>query len=160
MVAESVQYGENSFTQEERELIRDGHIPIRPRVSLAAYDMSEPNATRYTRGQGIVNRNGEFFADFYTHSIQIGHLVLSVRGTPTFKATDNKSLDAVARPRFIEIPVWPPVEACEWPPNRVLTEREFIEYSGGNNLEPSTPGRDPMSFDPTKLIADYNASRP
>ena len=71
MVAESVQYGENCFTEEERELIRDGHIPIRPRVSLAAYDMSEPNATRYTRGQGIVNRNGEFFADFYTHSIQI-----------------------------------------------------------------------------------------
>jgi hypothetical protein len=160
MVAESVQYGENSFTQEERELIRDGHIPIRPRVSLAAYDMSEPNATRYTRGQGIVNRRGEFFADFYTHTIQVGHLVLSVRGTPTFKATENKSLEAVARPRFIEIPVWPPVEACEWPPNHVLTEQEFIEYSGGHNLEPSRPGGDPTSFDPTKLIADYNATAP
>lgn len=157
MVAESIQYGENSFTQEERDLTRDGHIPIRPRVSLAGYDMSEQNATRYTRGLGIVNRDREFFAEFYTHTIQIGHLVLSVRGTPTFDAIDNKSLDTIARPRFMEIPVWPPVEVCEWPPNHVMTEEEFMEYSGGHNLESSKPGTDPMSFDPTKLIADYNA---
>ena len=157
MVAESAQYGENCFTQDERHLTRDGNIPIRPRVSLAAYDMSEPNATRYTRGLGVVNRAGEFFADFYAHTIQIGHLVLSVRGTPTFRAADNRSLDTVARPRLIEIPVWPPVEACEWPPNHVMAEEEFLEYSGGNNLEPAKPGTDPMTFDPTKLIADYNA---
>jgi hypothetical protein len=158
MVAESAQYGENSFTQDEREVIRAGiGIPIRPRVNLAAYDMSQPNATRYTRGEGVVNRDGKLFADFYAHSIQIGHLVLSVRGTPTFDATENKSLGQVARPRLMEIPVWPPVEVCEWPPNHVLTEHEFIEYSGGHNLEPSKPGTAPVSFDPTTLIADYGS---
>ena len=160
MVAESVQYGENSFAQEERELIRIGTtIPIRPRVSLAAYDMSEPNATRYTRGQGVVNRDGQFFADFYTHTLQIGHLVLSVRGTATFDATENRSLDQVARPRLMEIPIWPPVEVCEWPPTHILAESEFIEYSGGNNLQPSKPGIDPLRFNPTKLIADYDSRR-
>lgn len=158
MVAESVHYGDSSFDQDERDLIRDGHIPIRPRVSLAAYNMSEPNATRYTRGLGIVNRGGEFFAEFYTHTIQIGHLVLSVRGTPTFDAADNRSLGTLAQPRFMEIPLWPPVEVCQWPPNHVMTEQDFIQYSGGHNLEPSKPATDPMSFDPTKLIADYDSS--
>jgi hypothetical protein len=157
MVAETIQYGENSFIQDDRELVRRGDIPLRPRVSLAAYDMSEPNATRYTRGLGVVNRSGGFFADFYAHTIQVGHVVLSVRGTPTFDATDNKSLGTVARPRFWEIPVWPPVERCDWPPTHVLTEPDFMEYSGGRNLEPSKPGTEPMSFDPTKLIDDYNA---
>jgi hypothetical protein len=158
MVAESVQYGENSFTQDERELIRGGvTIPIRPRVSLASYDMSQPNATRYTRGQGVVNKNGELFADFYAHTIQIGHLVLSIRGTPTFDPTENNSLGAVARPRLMEIPVWPPVEVCEWPPARILSESDFIEYSGGNNLEPSKPGTAPLSFDPTTMIAEYDS---
>jgi hypothetical protein len=38
-----------------------------------------------------------------------------------------------------------------------MTEQDFMEYSGGHNLEPSKPRSSPMSFDPTKLIADYNA---
>lgn len=58
----------------------------------------------------------------------------------------------------MEIPVWPPVEVREWPPGHVMTEQEFMEYSGGHSLEPSQSRIDPMSFDPTKLIADYNAS--
>jgi hypothetical protein len=83
---------------------------------------------------------------------------VSVRGTPTFDATDNQSLGEIARPRFTEVSVWPPLETCTWPPNRVLTEPEFIEYSGWNNLEPSQPAKGPMRFDPTTLIEEYRGA--
>jgi hypothetical protein len=157
MVGESIQYGDASFDQDDRDAIRENRLPLRARVSLAAYDLGEPSATRYTRGLGGINRNGEFFAEFYAHTIQIGHLVLSVRGTATFDATANRSLDEIARPRFMETPVWPPVETCDWPPPHVMNEKELLEYTGGNNLAPATPDDGPLSFNPLKLITDYSA---
>lgn len=158
MVAESIQHGANTFTQDDRYIVRVDRRPsLRARVNIAAYDMSTPNMTRYTRGQGPVLRNGEVVAEFYVHAIQVQHLVLSVRGTQTFPAADNRSLERLAQPAFREVPVFPPVEVCEWPPNQVMDEPTFLEYTGANNVAPH-PAKSAgglLSFNPAKVTTDY-----
>jgi hypothetical protein len=140
MVGETIMYREAKFSQDERGLVRtQQHPPLRARVSIAAYSLEQPVATRYTRGLGGVNRNGTSLMDLYVHTIQIAHLVLSIRGTTTLPATDNRSLENIAEPRHFEIPIFPPVETCRWPPRFVMDEQTFMEYTGANNL---IPGRD------------------
>lgn len=137
MVGESIMYREAKFSQEDRDLVREqGHPPLRARVSIAAYSLEQPVATRYTRGLGGINRNGAPLMDLYVHTIQVAHLVLSVRGTTTLPASDNRSLESIAEPRYYEVPVFPPVDACHWPPRFVMDEKTFIEYTGGHNLDP------------------------
>ena len=75
------------------------------------------------------------FMDIYTHTIQVLYLVLSVRGTTTFAAADNRSLEAIAEPRYMEIPIFPPVERCNWPPKLVMDDATIMEYSGAGNIE-------------------------
>ena len=136
MVGETIQYHDDRFSQEDRDIVREQQRPpLRARVSIAAYDMSEPVATRYSRGLGKVLRNGTPFIDFYSHTIQVLHLVFSVRGTDSLPSADNRSLETLAEPRYMEIPVFPPVEKCVWPPGLVMDERTIREYSGANNLE-------------------------
>lgn len=136
MVGETIQYAGNSFSQEDRDLMREQHRPpLRARVSIAAYAMDEPVATRYARGLGKVVRNGTPIMDFHSHTIQVMHLVLSVRGTDTFAAADNRALETIAEPRYFEIPLFPPVERCDWPPNFVMDHATLLEYSGAQNLE-------------------------
>ena len=36
----------------------------------------------------------------------------------------------------MEIPNFPPVASCAWPPNHVMGDAYLIEYSGGKNLDP------------------------
>jgi hypothetical protein len=135
MVGETIVYREAKFSQEDRDLVRkQGHPPLRAHVSIAAYSLEQPVATRYTRGLGGVNRNGAPFMDLYVHTIQIAHLIVSVRGTTTLPASDNRSLESIAEPRYYEIPIFPPVETCRWPPRFVMDEQTFIEYTGGHNL--------------------------
>ena len=61
----------NSFSQEDRELVRgpQGRPPLRAKVSIAAYSLDEPNATRYTRGLGRVEHKGQPFMDLYVHTM-------------------------------------------------------------------------------------------
>ncbi len=135
MVGETIMYRQARFSQEERNLVREQRQPpLRARVSIAAYSMQQPVATRYTRGLGGVNRNGTPFMDLYVHTIQIAHVIFSVRGTTTFPASDNRSLESIAEPRYFEIPVFPPVETCRWPPRFVMDEQAFMEYTGANNV--------------------------
>jgi hypothetical protein len=136
MVGEAIQYHRNSFSQEDRDIVRgQGRPPLRARVSIAAYAMDEPFATQYSRGLGKVLRNGTPFLDFYSHTIQVLHLVFSVRGTDTFAAADNRVLETIAEPRYMEIPLFPSVERCAWPPNLVMDHASLLEYSGAHNLE-------------------------
>jgi len=135
MVGETIMYRQAKFSQDDRSLVREqGHPPLRARVSIAAYSMEQPVATRYTRGLGGVRRDGTPFMDLYVHTIQVAHLILSIRGTTTLPASDNRSLENVAEPRYYEIPVFPPVETCRWPPRFVMDEQTFMEYTGGNNV--------------------------
>jgi hypothetical protein len=138
MVGEVIQYGSNSFTQDDRDLVvgATGRPPIRARVCIAAYAMDEPVATRYMRGLGGVRRNGAALMDLYIHTIQVLHLVLSIRGTTTLPAGRNRSLEQLAEPLHMEIPIFPPVACCAWPPNHVMDDASLIEYSGGKNLDP------------------------
>jgi len=76
--------------------------------------------------------------DLYVHTIQVLHLVCSVRGTDTFPATANQSLSQIAQPRQFEIPIFPPVESCTWPPPRTMNDDTLMEYSGANNLDPGS----------------------
>jgi hypothetical protein len=41
-----------------------------------------------------------------------------------------------ARARLPEIPIFPPVEKCIWPPAHTMDNDAFMEYSGANNLDP------------------------
>lgn len=135
MVGETIQYRANAFSQDDRDLMREQRRPpLHAHVSIAAFSLDTPNMTRYTRGLGKVHRNGAPFSDLYVHTIQVLHVIFSVRGTTTFPATDNRSLEHIAEPHHFEIPVFPPVEQCRWPPNLVMDEAMFMEYSGGNNL--------------------------
>lgn len=138
MVAEATQRQPNSFSQEDRELVRgpQGRPPLRARVSIAAYSLDEPNATRYTRGLGRVEHKGQPFMDLYVHTIQVLQLVFSIRGTDTFPATANQSLSEIVQPRYFEIPIFPPVERCIWPPAHTMDNDTLMEYSGANNLDP------------------------
>lgn len=110
--------------------------PVRARVSIAAYSLDEPNATRYTRGLGRVEHKGQPFMDLYVHTIQVLQLVFSIRGTDTFPATANQSPSEIAQPRYFEIPIFPPVETCIWPPAHTMDNDTLMEYSGANNLDP------------------------
>jgi hypothetical protein len=136
MVGEFIQRQPPSFSAEDRRLMRaQQHLPIRAATAIAAYDMGEQFATRYMRGLGTVEQRGAPFMDLYVHTIQVGHLVLSIRGTTTLPASDNRSLERIAEPHYLEIPVFPPVEKCRWPPTVVMDERTLLEYSGLNNLD-------------------------
>lgn len=135
MVGETIQYQRDSFSQEDRELMRlEQRPPLRAHVSVAAYAAETSNATRYMRGLGEVRSDGAPFMELYVHTIQVLHLVLSVRGTPTFPASDNRSLENIAEPHYLEIPVFPPVEHCRWPPNLIMDEATLLEYAGMNNI--------------------------
>lgn len=135
MVGEAIMYRRAKFSQGDRNLVREqGQPPLRARVSIAAYSLQQPVATRYTRSLGGVNRNGAPLMDLYVHTIQIAYLVLSIRGTTTLPASDNRSLESIAEPRYYEIPIFPPVEVCRWPPRFVMDEQTFLEYTGGHNL--------------------------
>jgi hypothetical protein len=72
----------------------------------------------------------------YVHTIQVLQLVFSIRGTDTFPATANQSLSDIAQPRYFEIPIFPPVERCVWPPVHTMDNDTLMEYSGANNLDP------------------------
>jgi hypothetical protein len=85
--------------------------------------MDEPVATRYMRDLGGVRRNGAALMDPYIHTIQVLHLVLSIRGTTTLPAGQNRSLEQLAEPLHVEIPIFPPVACCAWPPNHVMDTR-------------------------------------
>jgi hypothetical protein len=135
MVGETVMYRHAKFSQDDRNLVREhGHPPLRAHIAIAAYSMEQAVATRYTRGLGGVRRDGAPLMDLYVHTIQIAHLVFSIRGTTTLPASDNRSLERIAEPRYYEISVFPPVETCRWPPRFVMDEKAFIEYTGGNNI--------------------------
>jgi hypothetical protein len=135
MVGETIMQDDPSFSQEDRDLVRSEHRPpLRARVSLAAYSLDQPLATSYTYATGSVDKDGSPFMDLYVHTIQVGHLVLSVRGTDTLPATDNRSLEQIAEARHMEIPVFPPVEVCRWPPNLVLDHQSLANYSGRSRL--------------------------
>jgi hypothetical protein len=136
MVGETIMYRQAKFSQDDRNLVREqGHPPLRAHVAIAAYSMEQPVATRYTRGLGGVRRDGTSLMDLYVHTIQIAHLVFSIRGTTTLPASDNRSLESIAEPRYYEISVFPPVETCRWPPRFVMNEETFMEYTGGNNID-------------------------
>jgi hypothetical protein len=137
MVGETIQYSRNAFSQDDRDImLQEQRPPLRAHVAVAAYALDAPNATRYMRGLGEVRRDGTPLTDLYTHTIQVAHLVLSIRGVTTLPASDNRSLESIAEPRHYEIPVFPPAEVCRWPPGFVMDEKALIEYSGGNNLRP------------------------
>jgi hypothetical protein len=136
MVGETIMYEQSSFSQEDRDLVRQQRRPpLRARVLIAAFALDAPIPTRYTRGLGNVKRDGTPFIDVYVHTIQVLHLVFAIRGTDTFAATDNRSLEHIAEPHYLEIPIFPPVERCRWPPNLVMDEATLIAYSGGRNLD-------------------------
>ena len=93
MVGETIQYERNSLSQEDRDLMRqEQRPPLRAHVSVAAYALGTDNATRYMRGLGEVRSDGTPFMELYVHTIQVLHLVFSVRGTDTFPAADRTPL--------------------------------------------------------------------
>jgi hypothetical protein len=137
MVGDAITQSAEGFTQEDRDLMRARQQPaMRTRVTLAAYALDEPIATRYVRGAGKLTSDTPPLTDLdvCTHTIQVVHLVLAVRGTYTLPASDNRALENIAEPRYLEIPVWAPVEKCRWPPGLVMDNAMLIEYSGGNKV--------------------------
>lgn len=129
MVAESMMEFDATFSREDCELVRtQARPPLRPRVLMAAYE-GEGLVTSYMRSVGDLLSDGDPFMDLYVHTVQIGCLILQVRGTRTFPATDNISLNQIAKPQFFEISVFPPVEVCRWPPRRILNKDSLREYS-------------------------------
>lgn len=133
------------FSQEDREMVRtERRPPARARVCIAAYSRDIPTATRFVRAGVTAQDQNAPPMDVYIHTIQILHVILQVRGTHSFPATDNRSLDRIAEPRDIEIPLFPPVARCDWPPPGVLDGETFHRYTAAG-LEPPGP---PPSLEP------------
>jgi len=142
MVGETVMRYVNAFSQEDRELVRREHRPpLRAGVHAASYAVDEPHATRFFRVVLGTSLDNAPVADVYINTIQIGHLILQVRGTHSFPATDNRALERIAVPNEVEIPLWPPVERCEWPPLNILNEAALQLYATGGNEPPPKPPR-------------------
>ncbi|MGD0945352.1 MAG: hypothetical protein ABR972_13925 [Acidimicrobiales bacterium] len=112
MVAETIMQFPASFSRADCELVHtQGHPPLRAHVSIAAYQGTLGIATRYLRSIGGIKRGDTPVMDLYVHTIQVGALVLQVRGTTTLPATDNRSLQELAVPGYVEIPLFPPRRA-------------------------------------------------
>jgi hypothetical protein len=128
------------FSQEDREVVRtERRPPIRARVCLAAYSREIPTATRFCRTGLTVQDNNVPLMDVYIHTIQILHVILQVRGTHSFPVADNRSLERIAEPRDIEIPLFPPVVRCDWPPPVVLDGEAFHRYTAAGVEPPGPP---------------------
>jgi hypothetical protein len=139
MVAETIMKFPATFTRPDAEIVRtQGRPPLRARVLIAAWE-GEGVATRYLRSIGDVTSDGTPFMDLYVHTIQVGCLVLQVRGTTTFPASENISLSQIARAQAFEISVFPPVEICRWPPAVRLKEQSLGKYSAAGKDPPVPP---------------------
>ncbi len=138
MVGESIMKFPRVFTDDDGHLIRtQGRPPLRASVKLAAFE-GRDIPTRYMRSVGSAEIHGAPVMDLYFHTIQVGCVVLQVRGTVSLPPTENISLQRVAQPGFFEIPIFPPVEQCSWPPRMKLNEQLLGQYSAGGK-EPPIP---------------------
>jgi hypothetical protein len=140
MVGESIMEYADRFTTDDRTLMRrEQRPPLHAMVYLAAY--GGPNVgTAYFRSLGQITENGAPITDVYIHTVQVGRLVVQVRGFPVLPLGQNTSLKQVPQSRFIEIPIFPPVESCNWPPNfRFMDEATLGVYTAGGKEPPLPP---------------------
>lgn len=139
MLGETIMKYQDSFTEADRRLVRKEQRPPLPAmVFLAVY--GGPNVgTAYFRSLGQVTKDGSPFTDLYVHTIQVGRLVLQVRGYPSLALSQNVALTRVSEPRYNEIPIFPPVESCRWPPKLVLDDDALGRYTAAGTEPPAPP---------------------
>jgi len=133
MVGDAVLGYPNRFSVEDCAIVREQQRPpARSSVSIGAFSPLGGTHvfTRYIRSLNDVYRDDAPVPDSCIHTIQIGAMVLQVRGTDVGPATDDRALERLTVPRYREIPIFPPVEQCDWPP-AALDEDVLIRYAAG-----------------------------
>lgn len=139
MLGETIMEYPERFTRDDRWLVRSqGRPPLHAMVFLAAYAGADVR-TIYVRTLGDITNHGTPLTELYFHTIQIGCLVIAVRGFPALPLAENRTLKQVPEPRFVELPIFPaPIERCKWPPNHRLTDEELGRYTAAGK-EPPEP---------------------
>jgi hypothetical protein len=139
MLGETIMEYADSFTRDDRWLVRkQRRPPLHAMVYLAIY--GGPNiGTAYFRSLGDITKDGVPLTNLYVHTIQIGRLIIQVRGFPTIPLSQNSSLKQLREARFIEIPIFPPVESCKWPPNFRFDDKALGIYTSGGKEPPVPP---------------------
>jgi hypothetical protein len=139
MLGETIMKYPDSFTTDDRRLVRSqGRPPLHAMVCLAVYG-GDSVGTAYFRSLGYVTEDGTPLAELYVHTMQVGRLVIQVRGFPAVPLTQNSTLKQVPETRFIEIPIFPPVETCRWPPRFRFDDIELGRYTAAGKDPPAPP---------------------
>jgi hypothetical protein len=139
MLGEVIMEYPDSFTRDDRYLVRkEQRPPLHARVNLAIYS-GNYLPTAYYRSLGQIARGGTPVTDFYIHTIVIGNLLIQVRGFPALPLSENRSLQQISEARYIEIPIFPPVEICKWPPIFRFDDDALAKYTAGGNDPPVPP---------------------
>jgi hypothetical protein len=144
IVGEAIMEYPDRFPAEDCAIIREQRQPpVRSRVAIAAFSGQSHVFTRYIRSFNGAYRDKAPGLELCIHTIQIGSLVLQVRETDAPPAAGNRALEHLAGPRYWEIPIFPSVEPCEWPPAAVLNDDALIRYAAGGAEPPELPPTEP-----------------
>lgn len=141
MLGESIMEYPDSFTKDDRWLVRkQRRPPLHAMVYPAVY--GGPNvATCYFRNLADMTKDGVPFTDLYIHTIWINRLLIQIRGFPSIPLSQNSSMKQLPDERFIERPIFPPSERCDWPPKFRFDDVTLGLYTTGGKEPPvSTPG--------------------
>ena len=148
IVSEAIMQYPDRFPPEDCAIVREQQRPPgRLRVAIAAFaPLGGTHVfTRYIRLLNGRYRDEAPVVDAYVHTIQIGALVLQLRGPDVLSATDNRASERPAVTRDVEIPIFPPVEQRDWPPDAILDEDVLIRYAAGGAELPDLSRAKPIS---------------
>lgn len=107
------------FSPADRRIVRiERRPPASVIVQAAAYTGSE-GPLEYMKLAAAMRRNGAYVGDLILHTLKIGCLILRISAFPS---GDNVAMQRIAEPRDVQIPLFPPVRLCRWPPNIVLND--------------------------------------
>lgn len=119
MTCEMTLRREELFRPDERSIVRvERRPPSSVVVQAAAYTGTE-GPLEYMKLVAGLRRNGAYVGDLKLHTLKIGCLILRVAAFPP---VDHGALQKIAVPRDVQIPLFPPVRSCKWPPAIVLSD--------------------------------------
>lgn len=128
---------ENLFSPADRQVVRIQRRPPASVIVQAAAYTGTNGPLEYVKLAAAMWRNGAYVGDLTLHTLKIGCLILRVAAFPS---GDNVAMKKIAVPRDMQIPLFPPVRSCEWPPAIVLNDASLRLF----RLPPGAAGPPPQ----------------
>jgi len=116
---------ENLFSPTDRAIVRAERRPLASVIVQVAAYTGTNGPLEYVKLVAPMRRNGTHVGELKLHSLKIGCLIFRVAA---FLPGDNGALKKIAVPRDVQIPVFPPVKSCKWPPPIVLDDDGFRNF--------------------------------